>query len=226
MRIGAAGVRIDDDGHAPAARPASEKAGRHPRTIAGLLQPWFRDILGRGGRARSTKRQDQPARKVRGMAEPRGPTSKIEVRALHVRHVASVRESIARNDITEALGRIYREVNEALAKQGVEPNGAPFARYHEFGQKVDLEAGLPVASPIVREDEVKPSELPGGPAAVAVHAGPYEGLSTTYDAIEAWMKSTNRSANGGPWEVYLTDPSSEPDPTKWLTQILWPLRQP
>jgi len=158
------------------------------------------------------------------MADPRGPTSKIEIRALRLRHVASVRETIARNDITEALGRMYQAVNEALAKQGVEPTGAPFARYHEFGQNVDLEAGMPVANAILDEGDVRASQLPGGPAAIAVHAGPYEGLANTYDAIEAWMKSAGRTPDGGPWEVYLTDPSSEPEPAKWLTQIIWPMR--
>lgn len=159
------------------------------------------------------------------MAEPGGPTPKIEIRSVRAKGVASVRETIPLNDITEALGRIFRTVSEAIDKQGIKPSGAPFARYHAFGDVVDLEAGLPVETPIQAIGNVKPSQLPGGPAAVAVHAGPYEGLGNTYDAIEAWMKNTNRIPNGGPWELYLTDPTSEPNPNRWLTQIIWPFHQ-
>ena len=158
------------------------------------------------------------------MADSRGPTSKIEIRVLRLRHTATVREEIGRDDITEALGRMYQAVGAAIAKQGVEADGSPFARYHDFGDIIDLEAGMPVAAPIEQDGDVKPSMLPGGPAAIAVHRGPYEGLATTYDAIGTWIEQSDRQANGGPWEIYLTDPGTEPDPTNWLTEIIWPLK--
>ena len=158
------------------------------------------------------------------MADARGPTSKIEIRQMPPRHAATVREKIARDDMTEALGRSYQAVGAAIAKQGVEADGAPFARYHDFGDTIDLEAGMPVAAPVAQDGDVKPSVLPGGPAAIAVHRGPYEGLAATYDAIGTWIEQSDREANGGPWEIYLTDPGTEPDPANWLTEIIWPLK--
>lgn len=160
------------------------------------------------------------------MADPRGPSSKIELRVLRAHQTASMRETVGRDDIPAAIGRIFRTVNQAVARQRVDRNGSPFARYHSFGDVVDLEAGVPVSSPIQPDGEVKPSQLPAGPAAIAVHAGPYEGLSATYAAIDAWLASTGHTASGGPWEIYLTDPSEEPDPTKWLTEIIYPLQRP
>ena len=44
-----------------------------------------------------------------------------------------------------------------------------------------------VEATITPDGDVKPGQLPGGPAAIAVHAGPYEGLKATYDAIESWL---------------------------------------
>jgi len=134
-----------------------------------------------------------------------------------------VRETIGRDDISESLGRIYQAVGAAVAKQGIEITGSPFARYHSLGDKIDLEAGMPVKRAIVADGDVKPSQLPGGPVVLAVHAGPYESLKATYDALEGWMTSTDRAPSGGPWEIYLTDPSTEPDPSKWLTQVIWPI---
>jgi effector-binding domain-containing protein len=160
------------------------------------------------------------------MTDPRAPTSKIELRMVRAHHTATVRETIRQDDIAAAMGRIFRAVERALARQGVSPTGAPFARYHSFGETVDLEAGLPVGAPIEPDGEVKPSELPGGPAALAVHAGPYEGLGATYEALEAWLASTGHTAGGPPWEIYLTDPSTEPDPARWLTEVIYPLRKP
>lgn len=159
------------------------------------------------------------------MADSRGPSSKIEIRVLQPHHTASVRDTVSRDDITETLGRAFQAVKDALTKQGVQADGSPFARWHAYGDQVDLEAGLMVKTPIVQDGGVKPSELPAGPAAMAVHAGPYEGLRATYDALESWIAQTGRTANGGPWEIYLTDPSVEPDPSKWLTEIIYPLRR-
>jgi len=157
------------------------------------------------------------------MTDPRGPSSKIELRVLTSHHTAAVRETVTQDGLTEALGHMFQSVKEALSRQGVEPDGSPFARYHTFGEEIDLEAGVVVSSAIQPDGVVKPGELPAGPAAIAVHAGPYEGLAATYDAIDRWIKGTGRTASGGPWEIYLTDPSAEPDPTKWLTEIIWPV---
>ena len=153
-----------------------------------------------------------------------GGTAKVEVRHVEPQHTASVRQTVDRDNIADDLGRMFQLVTTALARQGVTPIGPPFARYHEWGDEVDLEAGMPVATVIRPDGEVGPSSLPGGRAARALHVGAYEDLRNTYESIEAWMAASGRSASGGPWEVYLTDPSTEPDPRRWATEIIWPLR--
>lgn len=159
------------------------------------------------------------------MSDPRAPSSKIELHILVGHNAATVREDVARDDIPETIGSMFRRVREALARQHVESDGAPFARYHAFGDIVDLEAGVMVADPIQPDGDVRPSSLPAGPAAIAVHAGPYETLGATYEAIQRWLQASGRQSNGGPWELYITDPSAEPDPSKWLTEVIFPLRR-
>ena len=157
------------------------------------------------------------------MTEARAPSSKIEIRMLRPHQTASVRETVRQEDLSTALGQMFQAVRQALANQRVETDGALFERYHEFGEVVDLEAGVPVKTPIQPEGKVHPGQLPSGPAAIAVHAGPYETLPQTYQAIQDWLTSAGRSASGAPWEIYLTDPSAEPDPSKWLTEVIFPL---
>jgi effector-binding domain-containing protein len=157
------------------------------------------------------------------MTDARAPSSKIEIRILRPHQTATVRETVRQEDLAPALGRIFQAVGQAVTRQRIEKDGSLFVRYHSFGETVDLEAGVPVKSPIQPDGDVRPSQLPSGPAAIAVHAGPYETLGQTYEAIEAWLSGTGRSATGPPWEIYLTDPSVEPDPTKWLTEVIFPL---
>jgi AraC family transcriptional regulator len=157
------------------------------------------------------------------MTDARAPSSKIEIRILRPHETASVRQEVRQEEISTALGQMFQAVRQVLTNQRIEMDGSLFARYHEFGEVVDLEAGVPVKTPIQTEGQVRPGTLPSGPAAIAVHAGPYETLPQTYEAIQAWLASAGRSASGAPWEIYLTDPSLEPDPSKWLTEVIFPL---
>jgi len=160
------------------------------------------------------------------MTDARAPSSRIEIRMLRPHQTASIREEVRQDDLAAAMGRMFQAVGQAVSRQGIERDGSLFARYHSFGETVDLEAGVPVKTAIEPDGDVRPGELPSGPAAIAVHAGPYETLSQTYEAIEGWLESTGRTASGPPWEIYLTDPSVEPDAAKWLTEVIFPLGRP
>ena len=76
---------------------------------------------------------------------------------------------------------------------------------------------------MVGEGEVEAGELPGGPAVVAVHAGPYDQLAETYAAMERWMEQNGLRPGAAAWEHYVTDPAEHPDPADWRTEIYWPV---
>jgi effector-binding domain-containing protein len=57
------------------------------------------------------------------------------------------------------------------------------------------------------------------------HVGPYETLSTAHETLHKWIGENKREASGRPWEVYVTDPGSEPDNTKWVTEVYYPLKR-
>lgn len=160
------------------------------------------------------------------MSDPRAPSSRIELRVLGSHQTAVAREEVDANDLADAMGRLFQMVSSALRDQGVEAASAPFARYHSMGATVDLEAGMIVNGRIRPDGQVQPGELPGGPAAIAVHTGPYETLRATHEAMRRWLEANpGQKANGGPWELYVTDPADEPDPTRWMTEVIYPLKR-
>lgn len=159
----------------------------------------------------------------------------IEVRTLAATTTIAVRLETTTDQLASVFDVQMPRVGERLAAVGGAMAGPPFARYHHFGPDgVDVEIGIPVEStpagldPAGAEPDgrVGVSSLPGGPVAVATHHGPYDALVTTYDALAAWIASERPGglvAGDGPWEVYLTDPGSAPDPADWLTEVVWPL---
>jgi len=129
----------------------------------------------------------------------------------------------------EDLGRKFLELlpkilNVAEAADG-EMAGAPFARYLGVqGTELEVEVGLPLAEPIDGDGEIVAKPLPAGPAAVTWHIGHYEELGKAHAALAEWAKANSRTAAGGPWEVYFSDPADDDDPKGWRTQVVLPLQ--
>lgn len=148
------------------------------------------------------------------------------VRTVDAQHVASVRARVDATKVSASLAVMLPEVGAVLGEQGVRPIGPPFSRYHEIDSKtntIDIEAGIPVATPITAKGRVRPGELPGGRVASTWHVGSYHELPRTYARLEAWMEAEALTAGGPFWEVYWTDPGIEPDPSTWKTEVLWPV---
>lgn len=129
-------------------------------------------------------------------------------------------------DVTEIgpwLSTVYDAVARTIITQGTSITGPPFARYHALGDaSFDVEAGFPVTAPINSTDEVHPSSLPGGPAACTIHEGPYDSMEPAYQALTTWLTTQNAAAAGDPWEIYFSDPTTNPDPSTWRTEVVQP----
>lgn len=117
----------------------------------------------------------------------------------------------------------YDEVFAALARQGIDPVGPPFARYDLLGDRFVMEAGAPIARPIASVGRVIPGSLPSGPVAITTHVGPYDRLGDAVDALTAWVVAQGSNPEGAHWEIYYSDPILEPDPASWRTDVVLPM---
>lgn len=135
-------------------------------------------------------------------------------------------EIVGRDQVGAALGHLLPEVFAWLEEGHGIMAGPPYARYHAGPEgKFDLEAGIPVAPPVVGDDRVHAGVLPGGRCAVATHVGPYERLSETHQRLHTFVADHGETVAGPPWEVYVTDPGEEPDPERWTTLVVLPLEE-
>lgn len=149
----------------------------------------------------------------------------VTIQALEPRTTLGIRETARQSELAAAMDRIFSELWGYLERVGGQAAGPAFARYlAETADSFSFEAGFPLAKPVPCQGRIGLGELPGGRAAVTTHVGPYEGLAQVYPALEAWIGQQGHTPNGAPWEVYVTDPSQEPDSSKWRTDLYWPIR--
>ncbi len=147
----------------------------------------------------------------------------ITTETLTAQPTLSMRFEVPQDQLAAKFAEVLPAVFGHAMQGDAKPAGMPFARYHGMEGTMDVEAGVPTAGPGKASDTINVSSLPGGDAATTVHRGPYDGLGAAHEALIAWAKDNGRTPSGGPWEVYITDPSAQPDPEQWETKVFLPL---
>lgn len=149
--------------------------------------------------------------------EPRLATLEPETTAV-------VRGTVRLDALPAFFDESFPRLFETLGRQQVQPAGPPFARYEgEPTETIEVELGVPTSRPIEPDGEVVPGELPGGEVATGTHVGSYDHLRQSYDALARWIGEQGRVPSSGMWEVYVTEPGPDVDPSTLRTDIYWPL---
>jgi AraC-like DNA-binding protein/effector-binding domain-containing protein len=178
-------------------------------------------------------RRKQPSRDRKG-AGPHyedGRSSSIDMeytitkKTLAPQPVLVVRRRVKPDEIAKTLGAALGQVFLHAQQNGIAMAGHPFMRYIEWGPGLwTTDIGLPVAAHAgAASGDVRADTLPGGPAAVTTHTGPYDQLIPCHAVVQQWIETQGLKAAGAPWELYVTDPADYPDPKDWKTEIYWPL---
>jgi effector-binding domain-containing protein len=146
-------------------------------------------------------------------AEIGGPT---EV-ALEARAVLLLRGQSTWDDGFDTLMESFRKLREEAAKRGIETAARPQAAFtstDDFGFKfeamIELRDGAPAAAPVLTKD-FEIGRSPSGKALKFTHAGAYDDIDTTYEAITAYLDEKGLKARNLFVEEYLTDPKTSED---------------
>jgi effector-binding domain-containing protein len=139
-----------------------------------------------------------------------------------------------------AVGSVADRIPEIFAwlgARGITPAGPPFFRYHviDMERQLLVEAGVPVASAVEDDGDIRGGTLPAGRFAVMTHTGGPETLVAATAALLDWAEAgglawdVSQTDAGEKWgcrlESYLTDPADQPDTSKWQTELAFRLAE-
>ena len=154
----------------------------------------------------------------------------VSRKELATQPVLVVRRRVRRAEIAATVAAALPKVFLHAQQRGIAIAGYPITRYLETSVGlVTLETGMRVTAHSGEwtadegEGDVLADTLPGGPAAVTIHSGPYDQLQAAYAALEEWIAANGFRAAGAPWEAYLNDPADYPNPQDWKTEVCWPV---
>lgn len=148
----------------------------------------------------------------------------VTIREVAPERLVGVRGTYRMAALGEAMGREFDRVMGAIRAQDVRLSGGALTVYRGWTEDtVDAEIAFTVDGDFAPQGDVRPSTLTGGRVAFTVHVGAYDQLLAAYDAIQAYAKANDLALGDVMWERYLTDPSAEPDVSKHVTEVFWPL---
>ena len=107
------------------------------------------------------------------------------------------------------MERAFTMLSRYFSGARVTPVGPPYAVYYGMDAlQASFDVGFPVPPGASGEGEVKVGATPSGERCLkALHVGPYDRLSETYQAMQKAVE-----AEGGEiqlsWEIYVDDPQS------------------
>lgn len=144
------------------------------------------------------------------------------------RHTLVVRFAVEPSALSGTLAEVLPAVFSHALEQGRVPGLVFLRTLHADPDRLFVEAGLEVDAPVEHNGGtalgvIAASELPAQRSATVDFYGPYQELPAAHQQLEAWWSQRGLIAAGPPVEYYVTDPTSEPDPSKWLTRVHHPV---
>ena len=137
----------------------------------------------------------------------------------------SHKETVKFADLPAFFAKHYGEIMAAVLGAGYELDGMPSAIYYNWdveNEQTEVAAAIPVKGLGIQMDGFTTITVHPGLACQVEYYGVYDSLGNVHMALEKHMNS--RTITGSiAIEEYVTDPSTETDPSKILTLVTYPL---
>jgi effector-binding domain-containing protein/ribosome-associated toxin RatA of RatAB toxin-antitoxin module len=129
-------------------------------------------------------------------------------------------------DMDKAFSEGFSSVFNALGADANNVTGPPFGLielWDEENQITTVVTGVPVETEIEVNPPLEKGQLYSGKVIRYTYFGDFSGTGTGHYAIEEYANANGLTLAGAPWESYVTDTETEPDTSKWLTFIYYPV---
>ncbi|MGW0710685.1 GyrI-like domain-containing protein [Streptomyces sp. NPDC002643] len=163
-----------------------------------------------------------------GGSRPPSAPAEPEIVELEGATTAVVRGVVALSGLRDFFDASFGALARIVEAQRITVLSPAFGLYHGGpgpGDTLDLEVGF-VTDRVVRpEGGVEAGSLPGGRVARLTHHGPFDGLGSSWERLDAWIRARGLSAGEDRWETYVTRPTPDMDPRDLRTELNRPLTE-
>ncbi len=138
----------------------------------------------------------------------------------------AINDSCLITDMEAKMGEVYGKLVMFFQTNNLEMAGVPYCMYHTWNPEsyIHFEAAIPVVNTIGNFNEIMVSGIKEQSAIEYLHIGSYDDLGLVHELMGSYLLNCGFEMAGSPWEEYITDPTTETDPAKWQTRIVYPVK--
>jgi DNA-binding transcriptional MerR regulator len=159
--------------------------------------------------------------------EGKMPAYEVLLKQVDALLVASFREIVP---LDGGLGRSYGKIVAYLDQQRVQQTEPALfllhsrSEQHDDGLYIDVEAAIPLPTPLAGNEQITIQTLPGRLMAYTIHTGYDLFLGQAYAALYRWMKDSGYRVIGPPRQVRLRH-GEHMDPNQYITEVQFPVEK-
>jgi effector-binding domain-containing protein len=165
--------------------------------------------------------------KLKKVAEERNSWPAIEEKMMPEQVVVVIRDSAGPATYGQVMGKAFGEVMSFVKSNRLTCISAPFAIYIRWDSVTlnsVMDLGVAVEKAEHGKGRIRVEKIPAEKVVMAHYFGPYDKTASTYYILDKYIKESGMQTSGGPWEIYITDPTTEKDTLKLATDILFPIK--
>lgn len=160
-------------------------------------------------------------------AAPSGTAQEVRTVALPARTYIAYRTETSTDSVGVLFPRWMPRVYAYLQAHKLEMDGPPAGLYYTWDpehKKTDVAVAIPVKKADKADGGYQVLSLPATKAVVANYYGPYdEKMVGTHNLLGSYIADHKLVKKAPVIESYVTDPATEQDPSKVLTEIYYPI---
>jgi effector-binding domain-containing protein len=138
--------------------------------------------------------------------------------------------SASANNISNMMAQQYAEIMNFMQEHNIQSSGMPFTIYNEMDDNgnVIMSNAIPISDKVIVADNsnVLCGYIEKTRVVTATLKGNYTNLGEAWKAIRGYVKDNNLiTSEQHPFEIYLNDPGSTPNPANYLTELYIPIKE-
>lgn len=138
--------------------------------------------------------------------------------------------SASSSNISNMMAQQYASILNFMDDNNLRANGMPFTIYNEMNDNgnVIMSNAIPVRDKVIIADggNILCGYIEKTRAVKVTLKGDYTNLSEAWETAMTYVKDKNLEASDQhPFEIYLNDPGSTPNPANYLTEIYIPIKE-
>ncbi len=124
------------------------------------------------------------------------------------------------------IGDAYSKIIKIMGENKIIPKSHPIVVWNSYNPEgvSSFTALMNTGKDFKIEGEVHSYTIPEGRFIWVKYIGSYDKSGIAWDNLNKFIKNNNLEIKGSPFEEYITDPSTEPDSSKLITNIYFPVK--